>query len=411
MSTTGCDGGRIVKNGIRLRMATHLLRSLATNDRVAGVLGSSLPDERLDHFRTIGDPLVDELLREYLEGAPRELGPLSRQLFGAPGLPAHPFVDAYLELIGNESSADAETFGKGQELFDLYGPEVLLVLGSCSLPLAYAAGNGVQVVARARRLKDDPIRRLCDTAQMVINVMQPGALAVGGVGWNSARKVRLIHALVRRYVQAVERGPWDPAWGTPINQEDQAGTLLTFSVGVLHGLRRMGATISSEQGDAYIRAWGAVGSLLGVEGTLLPATEADARALAARIGARQIRKTVEGQELTSHLLSAVDSLFPVPGYAVSLSHFFLDDTAFGSQVAQVLALPAPNWTNWLVRARAKQKRVTLRLLESVPGAKRRRSLFARHLVQRLLLRVRPDDSVPFEVPERLRRQWGLRAQS
>lgn len=387
------------------------MRSIATNDTVARVPGNSLHEERLERFRTIGDPLVDALLHDYLERAPRELGPLSRQLFGAPGLPAHPLVDAYLELIGNESPADAEAFGKGQELFDLYGPEVLLVLGSCSLPLAYAAGNGVQVVARARRLKDDPIRRLCDTAQMVINVMQPGALAAGGIGWTSARKVRLIHALVRRYVQAVERGPWDPAWGTPINQEDQAGTLLTFSVGVLHGLRRMGATISVEQGDAYVRAWGAVGALLGVDGTLLPSTEADASALAMRIGARQIRRTAEGEELTNHLLWAVDRLFPVAGYAVSLSHFFLDDTAFGAKVADVLALPPPNWTSWLVRARAKQKRGTLRLLESVPGAKRRRSFFARHLVQGLLLRVRPDDSVPFEVPERLRRQWRLGAQS
>lgn len=371
---------------------------------------SSLDDERLDRFRTIGDPPVDRLVHDYLEASPGELGPLSGQLFSAPGLPKHPLVHAYLELLSAEAPADTGASLRGQQLFDLYGPEVLLVLGSCALPLAYAAGNGVQVVARARRLKDDPIRRLCDTAQMVINVMQPGALAVGAVGWSSARKVRLIHALVRRHVQADERGPWEPAWGTPINQEDQAGTLLTFSVGVLHGLRRMGASISAEQGDGYIQAWGAVGELLGVDPALRPQTEAEAAALATRIGARQIRKTAEGEELSMHLLTAVDSLFPVSGYAASLSHFFLDDTAFGEKVADVLAIPAPNWTRWLVNARAKHKRMKLRLLESVPGAKRRRSFVARHLVQQLLLRVRPDDRVPFEVPERLKREWRLGAQ-
>jgi hypothetical protein len=314
-------------------------------------------------------------------------------------------VDAYLERLAGNAAPDAEGFTQGPELFDLYGPEVLLVLGSCALPLAYAAGNGVQVVARARRLKDDPIRRLCDTAQMVINVMQPGALAVGGVGWSSARKVRLIHALMRRLVQAEPGCPWDPAWGTPINQEDQAGTLLTFSVGVLHGLRRMGATISAEQGDAYIRAWAAVGELLGVDDALRPETESDATALATRIGGRQIRKTPEGAELSRHLLASVDNLFRLPGYAASLSHFLLDDTAFGAKVADVLAIPPPNWTRWLVRARATQKRGALRLLEHVPGAKRRRSFVARHLVQQLLLLKRPDNHVPFEVPERLKVQW------
>ncbi|MFZ5893357.1 MAG: oxygenase MpaB family protein [Myxococcota bacterium] len=369
----------------------------------------SLDDESIDHFRTIGDPIVDPLVRGYFEASPEELGRLLGQLFSTPKMPEHPLIDAYLAQLPREELANAEMVGMGQELFDLYGPEVLLVLGSCSLPLAYAAGNGVQVVARARRLKDDPIRRLCDTAQMVVNVMQPGGLEPGGIGWSSARKVRLIHALVRRHVQADSSFPWDSAWGIPINQEDQAGTLLTFSIGVLHGLRRMGAMITAAQGNAYVQAWGAVGTLLGVDRALLPETEAHATALAMRIGARQIRRTPEGEELSTQLLTAVDSLFPVSGYAASLSHFFLSDTAFGASVADVLAIPPPNWTRWLVRARATQKRVTLRWLESLPGAKRRRSFVARHVVQRLLLRKRPDNRAPFEIPERLKLAWRLGA--
>lgn len=369
----------------------------------------SLDDASLDRYRTVGDAVVDPLVQDYLRRSPEELGPLCKQLFSAPGLPQHPLVEAYLESVAGTPALPPQAITAGQELFELYGPEALLVLGSCSLPLAYAAGNGVQVVARARRLKDDPIRRLCDTAQMVINVMQPGELEVGGIGWSSARKVRFIHALVRLHVQANPREPWQAAWGTPINQEDQAGTLLTFSIGVLHGLRRMGAVVSEAQGDAYIRAWGAVGVLLGVDRALLPETEADATALAARIGARQIRKTPEGEELSRHLLSSVDGLFRIPGYAASLSHFLLDDTAFGARVAEVLAIPPPNWTRWLVRARSAQKRGTLRLLEQVPGAKRRRSFVARHLVQQLLRLKRPDGNAPFEIPARWRRQWRLGA--
>lgn len=367
----------------------------------------SLSDERIDYFRSVGDPSVDRVVEEHLGASTGELASLLARLFSTPKLPDHPLVTAYLAQLEEEPLVNPDAVTHGQQLFELYGPEVLLVLGSCALPLAYAAGNGVQVVARARRLKDDPIRRLCDTAQMVINVMQPGELAAGRIGWSSARKVRLVHALVRRHVRAYPASPWNPAWGTPINQEDQAGTLLTFSVGVLHGLRRMGATISTAEGDAYVKAWSAVGTLLGVDRSLLPESEAEASALAARIGARQIRKTPEGVELTTHLIAAVDSLFPISGYGASLSHFFLSDTAFGERVADVLAIPPPNWTQWLVRGRAWQKRVALSFLDRVPGAKARRSLVARHLVQRLLSWKRPDDRAPFEIPPRLQREWRL----
>ena len=283
-----------------------------------------------------------------------------------------------------------------------------LILGSYSLPLAYAAGNGVKVIYRARRLKEEPIRRLCDTAQMVINAMLPGQLETGGIGWHSTRKVRLIHALVRRHVQSDPENPWSSEWGTPINQEDLAGTLLSFSVAVVHGLKKMGAKLSQEDADAYVFAWASVGRLLGVDESLLTRTEAEAMSLALRIGERQVRSTPEGRELGRQLLGAVESLFPIPGYAASLSHFFLEDTVFGANVAQVLELPKPNWTRWLVRIRAAQKRVVLGLLDEVPGARRRRSFVASRFAQAMILHRRPDARVPFDVPERLTSLWKLK---
>jgi hypothetical protein len=369
--------------------------------------GAQPSDRELDALRQIGDPPVDALVQAHLAAHPGDLKGLLGVCFGTPRLPQeHPLIGAFMKLPEPELS-NPEALLIGQEVFELFGPEILLVLGSCALPLAYAAGHGVQVVARARRLKDDPIRRLCDTAQMVINVMQPGQLGPGGLGRYSARKVRFIHALIRRQVQGEQQEPWNPAWGTPINQEDQAGTLLTFSVGVLHGLRRIGVQLSPQQADAYIEAWAEIGRLLGVEEALLPVTEAAARPLAFRIGERQIRRTDEGRMLTVHLLDAVDSLFPVQGYATSLSHFFLEDTAFGQNVAEVLGLPPANWTRLLVGARAAQKRAVLQALDWVPGAKRRRSFVARYLLQRLLQLRRPESNVPFEVPERLKLRWRL----
>ena len=64
-----------------------------------------------------------------------------------------------------------------------------------------------------------------------------GALDAGGAGIRSAQKVRLMHDAVRHLI--LEHG-WDPALGLPINQEDQLGTLLTFSAVILDGLRKLG---------------------------------------------------------------------------------------------------------------------------------------------------------------------------
>ncbi|RKH97816.1 DUF2236 domain-containing protein [Corallococcus sp. AB030] len=368
-------------------------------------------NEWLDQMRSIGDPIVDGLVAEHVATRGQEsLDRLLGTLFQTQRLPeTDPLVGRYLTEMPRLDLIEREAIARGQQLFGLYGPEVLLILGSYSLPLAYAAGHGVQVVYRSRRLKDDPIRRLCDTAQMVVNVMQRGELEEGGLGWCATRKVRLIHALVRRRVQLDAANPWRTEWGVPINQEDQAGTLLTFSIATLHGLRRMGAKVTSEEADAYIFAWSTVGRLLGVDPSLLPSTEEEATLLAMRIGTRQVRPTPEGRQLTQQLLSSVQTLLPVPGYATSLTQFFLQDTVFGKDVAAALALPKANWTRLLVMARAAQKRMILSWLDWVPGARRRRSWVARQFAQRMILHQRPDGNTPFHVPRDFRRRWGLHA--
>lgn len=366
-------------------------------------------EEQLNFARTVGDSLVDDLVQAHLSSQPSAAGKLLGELFNATKLPDHPLIEAYMSALPTVELEDPRRIKLGQRVFDLFGPEVLLILGSCSLPIAYAAGYGVQVVYRARRLKEDPIRRLCDTAQMVINVMQPDGLTENGIGWSAIRKTRLIHALIRFHLRNVPDTPWPMEFGVPINQEDLTGTLLAFSIAVLQGLRKIGARIGAEQGNAYLHAWVQIGRLLGVDPQLMPTNETEAMALALRIGQRQVRPTAEGKELSDHLLMAVGSVFKIPGYAENLCCFLLEGSPFGENVVKALQIEARPATRWLVRTRAAQKRVGLRLLEMVPGAKSRRSRLVAPFVQQLLVWKRNSGGKePFSVPPRLQIQWGIR---
>jgi mpaB/rubber oxygenase-like protein len=369
----------------------------------------SVGRDELDEFRERTDDALDPLV---IGLPPQQIGPMLGVLFRSDQIPeSDSGLRALLDRLPPVAIAEPEAVAEGQELFRLFGPECLLILGCYSLPAAYAAAQGVQVIHRARRLEDDGIRRLTETAQMVVNLMVPGGLEPGGIGARSARKVRLMHALVRQHVRAMPRPAWSAAYGEPINQEDLAGTLLTFSLLVLDGLKKIGAVVSPAAEHGYYALWSHVGAMLGVDERLRPRTTDAAVALAARIGERQFRASPEGQHLARELIKVNDALFPVPGYGLSLMHFFLHTTPFGVDLAKVLDLPAPNWTRLLVRARAAQKRVALDWLPRVPGAERRRRALSGFFAQRLIALQRPDKISPFEVPQELWQRWRLRGRA
>ena len=142
-----------------------------------------------------------------------------------------------------------------------------MALACASLPACYAARKGVQVLHLTARLQTDPVRRIGETAQLTLDAMAPGGLAPGGAGVRDAQKVRLMHAAVRHLVGT--SGAWDPDWGVPVNQEDLAGTLMTFSIVVVDSLRKLGVSVSDEEADAYFHAWNCVGHILGLDARLL----------------------------------------------------------------------------------------------------------------------------------------------
>jgi hypothetical protein len=209
-------------------------------------------DEFLDEQREVGDPPADAVVAELFEdGEVDAVNRLMKTLVRNDGMPAKKLprvVRGYLDATDDlPATADAERIALGQRFFGVHGPACVMALACASLPACYAMRRGVQVLSLTARLQTDPVRRVGEVAQMTMHVMAPGGLPPSGTGIRDAQKVRLMHAAVRHLALAGDE--WDADWGTPINQEDLAFTLMTFSLSVLDAIEKLGTTISADEAD------------------------------------------------------------------------------------------------------------------------------------------------------------------
>ena len=262
---------------------------------------------RLDELRRVGDEEADALVAAMFAARGAEgVKTLVQSLF-AYELDEERLPDEAIEFLARsrEMRPDVEVTA-GQDVFQELGPEILLILGCYSLPAAYAATRGARVLSQTGFLTEDTDRRLAETSQMVLDVMSAGGLTPTGRGVRAAEKVRLMHAAIRHLIMGRTDQPWDqPENGLPINQEDLAATLMTFSYLVVDGLRKLGFSVTSGEAEDYLEAWKLVGRLMGVLPGLIPANFAEAQALTERIEQRQIAPGKVGRSLLTALLRAL----------------------------------------------------------------------------------------------------------
>jgi hypothetical protein len=186
-------------------------------------------------------------------------------------------------LVGNLDllalpDLDEDRVARAQNLFKKSGFGVPLVLFCSSLPQCYAVPYGAKVLMSSGRLVANPRRRLIETAQFVFDVLCPDGLVPASVeevkrytaagrippgrGLRSARKVRLMHAAMRRLVREDREQIGDAS--IPVSQFEMLGTLMTFSVVVTDGLRALGLPVSEEEANDWFLLWRHVGRVLGI---------------------------------------------------------------------------------------------------------------------------------------------------
>ncbi|QHT68310.1 DUF2236 domain-containing protein [Rhodocytophaga rosea] len=241
--------------------------------------------------------------------------------------------------------ADRKQMHKGAVFFSKHVQAILSVLGSLSLPYCYAAADGAQVLYLSQRIRKDTKKRLADTGQFVLNVLNPKAFDTKGTGIRSIQKVRLMHAAVRWHT--LKSDQWNDVWGKPVNQEDMLGTNLAFSYIVLEGLHKLGIYYSSQEADAYLYLWNVIGYMLGMRKELLPENRKEAYWFSKLIEKRHFRKSEAGIELTKALMQSFEELTPSSAFK-GLSGGYMR-YLLGDKTADLLELPRKSLTNVLIK--------------------------------------------------------------
>lgn len=315
--------------------------------------------ERLDRARQTMDAPADTVIadifaRHDVDGVNRVMMSIFRTDEAIPpGLP--PLAEAYFSEVTLPAWADRDAMNRAGQLFTRCGWQMATCLFCTSLPQAYAAGRGAHVLTQSQAMTKHTRQRIFETAQFLFDACGEGAFAPNGRGVRSIQKVRLMHSAMRHFLLTRSTPAWDSGYfGKPLNQEDLAGTLMTFSIVVLDGLESLGVQLSLQEKTDWLHHWQVVGVLLGVEDDLIPRSLDDAHELMEAIRTRQWLDCSDGRALITPLVDMMKEYFPgttFDGFPVALIRRLA-----GDHCADLLGLPPVDFTAELVAIMADLER-------------------------------------------------------
>jgi hypothetical protein len=311
-------------------------------------IGKNYSSQLLDDLRLVQDTEADLVINTFIEKhGIDELRNLVLWLTN-PNLiseqSAFDIVNVFVSSLTLPSWASTDKIKNGCLFFDEYKNSIPILLGCLSLPYCYAAANGAEVLVLSERIYKDTQKRLEETAIFVFSVTNHLNWSNNSVFIRIA-KVRLLHASIRVFCSKSPK--WQAVWGSPINQEDMAGTNLAFSYIIVKGLRKLGKSLNPIQLDSYLHLWNVIGHLLGIVPRLIPENLRQAFLLDQAIAKRQFKPSDAGQKLTKALTDTLDSLIDSPVLSqmpAALMRFLLED-----KIADLLDLPALEFKKNLIR--------------------------------------------------------------
>ncbi|MFK4600224.1 oxygenase MpaB family protein [Streptomyces pristinaespiralis] len=318
-------------------------------------------EQSLDALRTAGDELADATVATLFErGEVGTFNTLMRYVStaGAPlpdGLPE--VAREYLHRTGAPPSwVDWEEMERARMFFIDNNVHISTALSFAAMPACYVLPHVARLLSATHSLKY-PSKRMAETGQFTVYLMQPGAFEAGSRFIPAAQKVRLLHASIRHHLR--REGRWDTeSLGTPICQEDMIGGQMMFSIQVLDALHRLGIHMSTEGAESYYYAWRVVGAMLGVDQDHAPADLQQARRFSDLYMTRYMGPSEEGAHLTRRLIDLYEEV--VPGTLFDPVVGALIRYLIGDTCADWLQVPRTPWDTAVKAAPA-----LLGILESI----------------------------------------------
>ncbi|MEU5654905.1 oxygenase MpaB family protein [Streptomyces sp. NPDC047737] len=301
-------------------------------------------------LRRSGDELADATVAALFErGEVGKFNTLMRHVStaGAPlpdGLP-----DVALEYLRTTAAppdwVDWDEMERARLFFTDNNVHIATALSFASMPACYVVPHVAKLLSASHGLAY-PSKRMAETGQFTVHLMQPDAFEAGSRFIPAAQKVRLLHASIRHHLE--RDGHWDTeALGTPICQEDMIGGQMFFSLLVLDSLHRLGVHMSAEGADAYYYAWRVVGAMLGVDQDAVPKNLDEARQFLDLYMVRHMGPSPEGAHLTRQLIDLYEEV--VPGTFFDPVVSALIRHLVGDTCADWLQVPRTTWDT-VVRA-------------------------------------------------------------
>jgi hypothetical protein len=389
--------------------------------------------EWLQNFRSVADPVADDLVK-FIENqsdftAVHELFHHLVRNTDIPKSTQDPLNAYFKQYSVLPDWADKGKMALAQQIFAKHGPAIASILLFKALPACYACGNGARILNMTGRLtatKDSVAslsRRLMETSQFVTNVMAPGAFEPNGTAVLSILKVRLMHASIRYYIlKAVQNAQDQPdgrlpnieVEGLPINQEDMAGTFLSFSIMITRGLKQLGIVLSDAEERAFLHNWRVVSHMIGLDMRLLPEEPDDAWNLGVAIMKHQVKETSWGKELVASNFDFIHSLMEgnlFDGFPEFFTSFFLQDieAATGMPLRTMLDIKSHDDTK--DEFILKLIKLNFKFLDEEERKDQIFSRFMEHFNMKLLSGMQKymnnEKQALFEIPPALRGQWDL----
>ncbi|MEM0996360.1 MAG: DUF5995 family protein [Bacteroidota bacterium] len=370
-------------------------------------------DEYLQSMRIVTDPVADQAVTELLNANEvNEVNHIFASLVRNDELPEFKDYDiaGYLEASRQDfpTQIDWDKVRIAQNIFLQYSSTIFLVLFCQSLPECYACWRGAEVLLHTGRLTNTKgdfkvfSRRLMETAQFMVDVLDGDGLKSSGQGLVSVQKVRLLHAAIRHLLR--EQGWKEDKFDAPINQEDMLGTLLSFSVTIIEGLDKLGAHLTNQEREAYYYFWTLIGPLMGVDPSHIPDTLTKAIFLKDRILEHQMGPSEAGRILTDAAIQYMQYMIPAKAFDKfpnRLMGILLDE-----KVAQAVGLDASS--NFGGKMAMGFFRFGIEVQEHLGGNAPVRALtrkFEIQLLEAIFKHFNDHKEIEFRLPEDIRPDW------